>query len=627
MKKIPLYTFITIALVLIAAVISTAAEKPVIVQKEELPVVGSLENLKKLLAESNKQRLRMPSVMVQENMPTGAQKSAAGKPGYSTTNVQVEGVDEADLVKTCGEYIYQVNDAGVIITKAYPAEDMKVIKTLNFDEGFRPLEIYVDNEHLVVIGSTRHDFYFDKKVRKEICIYPPPRESTTRAVIYSIKDKNNITKMREVDVDGRYVSSRKIDKSVYLVANKGINYHIMEDKVPAPSYRDSNSHKDFRKIDYKDIHYLPDCVSPNYILVCGFNLDAPEKEAEVYTYLGAGDNIYASRDNLYVAAAKYEPGNDVPLPQAPPEENTVVYKFALDKGSVKYTGKGEVPGHILNQFSMDEYKGYFRIATTRGQVWRTGEYTSRNNLYVLEPGMEITGKVEDIAPGERIYSTRFMGDRAYMITFKKVDPLFVIDLKDPANPKILGKLKIPGYSDYLHPFDENHIIGFGKDTVEVKDGNTAYYQGMKLAIFDVSDVKHPEEMFKEIIGDRGTDSELLRNHKALLFSKDKNLLAFPVTVMEINNKFPGKDYIRHGQFTFQGAYVYHVSLEKGFVLRGKITHLTGSDYLKSGSGWYDSDKNIRRVLYIGDNLYTLSDSMIKVHDLHTMKEKNNLFLQ
>lgn len=227
-----------------------------------------------------------------------------------------------------------------------------------------------------------------------------------------------------------------------------------------------------------------------------------------------------------------------------------------------------------------------------------------------------------------------MGDRGYMVTFKTVDPLFVIDLKNPENPKILGSLKIPGYSDYLHPYDENHIIGFGKDTAEVaiKDskGNVidtaAYYQGMKIAIFDVSDVTNPVEMFTEKIGDRGTDSELLRNHKALLFSREKNLLALPVTVMEVNDKSPDPDTAIHqyGQFTFQGAYVYNIDLVGGFRLKGRITHLSDDDYLKAGSRWYGSEKNIERILYIGDTLYTLSKGMFKANALEDLKEKKSL---
>ncbi|CAK4820236.1 unnamed protein product, partial [Aphanomyces euteiches] len=214
---------------------------------------------------------------------------------------------------------------------------------------------------------------------------------------------------------------------------------------------------------------------------------------------------------------------------------------------------------------MDEYGGYFRIATTTGEAWRNDEQTTKNNVYVLNEALEITGKLENLAPGERIYSTRFMGNRAYIVTFKQVDPLFVIDLTHPQAPKVLGSLKIPGFSDYLHPYDENHIIGFGKDTVEMSNGNggiagvgstTAFYQGMKIALFDVTDVSHPIEMFKESIGDRGTDSELLHNPKALLFNKEKGLLAFPVTLMKIdpnskeqpalNNPSPA-----YGQFAYQ----------------------------------------------------------------------------
>jgi uncharacterized secreted protein with C-terminal beta-propeller domain len=286
-----------------------------------------------------------------------------------------------------------------------------------------------------------------------------------------------------------------------------------------------------------------------------------------------------------------------------------------------------VPGTVLNQFSMDEYGEYFRIATMKGEIWGIGENTSKNNVYVLDGALNVVGKVEGIAPGEKIYSVRFMGERGYMVTYRTVDPFFVLDLKDPCNPAILGELKIPGYSDYLHPYDENHVIGFGKDSVEI--WGTAYYLGMKMAIFDVSDVSNPLQMFSEKIGDRGTDSELLRNHKALLFSKDRNLLAFPVRIMEVNENAgnPDTNVLQYGSFSFQGAYVYNIDLVNGFVPKGKISHLSEEDYTSAGSCWWNDEKYIERIIYIDDTLYTLSKGMIKANAIADLEEINSLDIE
>lgn len=279
---------------------------------------------------------------------------------------------------------------------------------------------------------------------------------------------------------------------------------------------------------------------------------------------------------------------------------------------------------------MDENNGYFRIATTVGSVTGTGDNKSRNNMYVLDMELKQVGEIEDIAPGEKIYSVRYMGNRAYMVTFRKVDPLFVIDLSKPEEPTILGKLKIPGYSDYLHPYDENHIIGFGKDAVVVanedgswgwadEDNTAAYYQGMKIAMFDVTDPTNPIEMWKEEIGDRGTESELLNNHKALLFSKEKNLLAFPIMVAEVN-KENAKAWT-YGDTTFVGAYVYELTLENGFELKAKLTNLTEDDWKRLGNYYYYGDKSIDRLIYIGDKLYTIANSGYCAYDMGNDFEK------
>ncbi|MGI6778863.1 MAG: beta-propeller domain-containing protein [Acetivibrionales bacterium] len=460
-----------------------------------------------------------------------------------------------------------------------------------------------------------------------------------KTIIYDMTDREKLKKLREVEIEGNYVSSRKIGSELYIVSNKYIDYYSIQNsrENPVPSYRDTLDRDEFTSIDYGSIRYFPGIIQPNYLIVAGIDVNG-DSTANIGTYLGAGQNIYASAQNLYITAIDFENRDILPMggntdeAQIAPKlrvvpsyaENTIVYKFALKDAKATYLCKGVVPGRVLNQFSMDEYKGYFRIATTTGEVWRTDEQTSKNNLYILDDVLDITGKVEGMAPGETIYSVRFMGNRAYVVTFKTVDPLFVLDLKDPKNPSVLGALKIPGYSDYLHPYDENHIIGFGKDTVEVK--GQAYYQGMKLALFDVSDVKNPIQKYTEIIGGRGTDSELLSNHKALLFSKEKNLLAFPVTVMEAENTVDKSEweFLQYGQFTFQGAYVYNLNLTDGFKLLGRITHMSEEDYIKAGNGWYESDKNVKRILYIDDTLYTLSNVMIKANSLLDMKDRGEL---
>lgn len=546
---------------------------------------------------------------------------------YSITNVQVQGVDEGDIVKTDGNYIYQVNRERVVITKVDAPENMKVVSTLAFTEkNLYPQELYLHDQRLIVIGSSIASYpirIMEDGIRKEV--YPAPRYSqgSVKVLIYDMSDRENLKLLREVELEGNYVSSRKVGPALYLIANDQINYYRIQNNEMniTPSYRDTALKEDFVNIGYESIRYFPSTIHNNYMIVAGINVEGNEA-ANVSTYLGAGQNIYASTENLYVAVSDYArvAGKSVR------EEVTQLYKFAMKDAQLTYLCKGEVPGIILNQFSMDEQENNFRIATTKGDMWATDERISRNALYVLDSMLSITGRLEDMAPGEKIYSVRFMGDRAYVVTFKTVDPLFVIDLKNPEKPAILGALKIPGYSDYLHPYDENHIIGFGKDTVEIK--GQAYYLGMKVALFDVADVSNPIQKFSENIGDRGTDSELLTNHKSLLFSKEKNLLAFPVTLMEIRDSSEKvkMDLLQYGEFTFQGALVYQLDIKKGFQLKGRITHISDEEYKKAGNSWYNSDKNIKRILYIGDDLFTLSNGMIKANAMKDLKEKGSVII-
>ncbi|MET3289971.1 UNVERIFIED_CONTAM: inhibitor of cysteine peptidase [Brevibacillus sp. OAP136] len=619
---------------------------------EPLPVIGTEEKLRQLLQKASEQQQAFGRdvMMFEQAVPAPTAKTAvpamSGQRDYSATNVQVQGVDEGDVIKTDGTYLYQASGEKVVITRAYPATDMKVVKTLRFDGGnFMPSELYVDDSHLVVIGTSPTRAIPSKKAAATE-IAQPYYSPTVHAYVYDIRDKAHIAKVRELELDGSYVSSRKIGSSLYLVSSKYLNYYPFAERnqpMEMPVYRDSKQSEEYQSISLKDTRYFPDRVETSYLLIGAVNLDA-NKEMKVSSYLGSGENVYASTDHLYVTLTQWEmqapiqptvkmAGNSFFRVMPPSDQKSSIYKFALKADAVSYQGKGEVPGTILNQFSLDEHNGYLRIATTNGDLFRNDEHTSKNNIYVLDEKLAITGKLEGIAPGEKIYSARFMGDRAYMVTFKKVDPLFVIDLKQPKTPKILGALKIPGYSDYLHPYDENHVIGFGKDTIEAMDSkrNFAWYQGMKIALFDVTDVTHPVEQFKEIIGDRGTDSELLQDHRALLFSREKNLLAFPVTVMTLKpqdkeQNTASTDFPAYGEFSFQGAYVYSLDLKNGFHLRKKITHLSPDAAQKAGANWYDSNDNIQRILYIGDALYTVSPNKIKAFNLTTLTQQGELEL-
>ncbi|MDR1533219.1 MAG: beta-propeller domain-containing protein [Clostridiales bacterium] len=534
-----------------------------------------------------------PRAEMPQEAASAPSADSADTSDFSATNVQVQGVDEADIIKTDGQYIYYRGDDRVYVVKAQPPQEMVLEYTVRFESpDFYPQEIYVDGDVMVVIGAVNswgraRDYYSSSP--------------STCAYVYNIADRQNILKQREIVTDGNYLSSRKTEGSVYIVTNRGI--YGLWDGQELPSVKDTNAQGDVT-IGYDKMYYFPGSLERNIMMITGFNLDDPEGQgAQSGAYVGAGGSIYVSGQNIYVASNGYRADSN----------STLVYKFSMNRGKVTFQYKGEVPGTVLNQFSMDESRGFFRIATTSYQRGATA-----NNLYVLDESLGMAGSLEDIAPGETIYSVRFMGDRAYMVTFKTVDPLFAMDLSDPYNPKILGALKIPGYSDYLHPYDDNHLIGFGKDTVELSGG--AYYLGMKISMFDVTDITNPREMFSEIIGDRGTSSPLLDDHKALLFSKEKNLLAFPVQLAEISGGPKTGDSLEYGEFTFQGAYVYSIDMHFGFQLKGRITHLESEDMLKAG--YYDGDarKYVRRIIFVGDTLYTVSDSGIKATDMADMAD-------
>jgi len=530
---------------------------------------------------------------------------------YSRTNIQVEGVDEADIIKCDGEYVYFALNNRVLIVKAYPPEEAYVAAEIKLNGTV--VGLFINGNRLVVFecGSQEPLILLPQKISY---YYWWP---TTVVKVYDVTDRESPSLARNVSSDGGYFSSRMIGDYVYVVVTKSA--YVQEGEVTLPVIVKD---RQVEEVSATSIYYAN--VSDYYysfttILAINVQDDSVEPAHETFL-IGASGGIYVSQSNIYLAIPRYDPERGF--------EKTEIHRIRIQGNSIKSEASGEVPGYILNQFSMDEYGENFRIATTMGQVGiMPDQSTSNNNIYVLDMNLTIIGKLENLAPGERIYSARFMGTRCYLVTFKKVDPLFVISLEDPANPVVLGKLKIPGYSDYLHPYNENLMIGIGKETVEAEEGDFAWYQGVKISLFDVSDVENPREIAKYEIGDRGTDSPVLWDHKAFLFDRDRNLLAFPVLVAEINeNQYPeGVPPFAYGDFVWQGVYVFNIT-ESNLTLRGGITHIENTEeFLKSGYYFY-SDYDVQRTLYIDDLLYTVSNKMIRINNLADLQQVNEVRL-
>jgi len=538
----------------------------------------------------------------------------ASTPDYSTTNIQVAGVDEADIIKTDGEYIYLVSGNRTIIVKAYPPEQAQVLSEIELEGTV--VGIFINGNRLVVFEEEMpyYLYYDDMPAVREPDIMPYI-SPTISIKVYDISDRENPRLRRELSADGQYISSRMIDDYAYVVINEPV--YEEDDEMNLPRlYSDGTETEipatDIYYCDVYDYYY-------EYTTIIAINIQNDNQEPTYETILlGASSTLYVSPDNIYLTFPVW--GTDSWETGVWDSQKTSIHRIHIGGDEIEYIASGEVPGMVLNQFSMDEYGDHFRVATT------TYGQTTRNNVYILDMDLNITGSLENLAPGETIYSARFMGKRGYLVTFKQVDPLFVIDLGDPENPRELGYLKVTGYSDYLHPYDETHIIGIGKETTDA--GEFAWYQGVKISLFDVSNVTSPQEISKLEIGDRGTDSPVLWDHKAFLFDKSRNLLVMPILVAEVDvSEYPeGVPSWAYGEPVWQGAYVFDISLDEGLQVKGTITHIENFADVEQGYYYFYSPFSVQRSLYIDDVLYTVSEAKIKMNSLENLDYINEVEL-
>ena len=552
---------------------------------------------------------------------------ADGSNDFSTTNIQVENVDEADIIKTDGEYIYSLSDNQVIITDARDPENPVIVKKLS-SASFStsaPEEILLYNDKLIVIGTM---------------------SGKTTVEVYDITSKENPVKREAYSVNGRYYTSRLTKGKLYVISTGSLNYS--KGKVDTTYTENSVT----RKISYNDMYYFKDKLTSAQTTISTLDLDKDSAKVDVTLYLLKISNLYVSENNMYLVSDNYSASNpsfvkiffgllgprgalfeaerivEDDYYDYSDSDETQIYKFELNNGKIKYAGLGKVEGDTIDQFSLDEYNSNLRVAL----------YTEEGSkVAVFNDKMKLIGESEKVAQGEKMYSSRFIGQRGYLVTYLNTDPLFCFDLSNPKKPEILGELQISGYSTYLHPYDENHLIGIGYES-EIRTNrnsqgkvisNNAVITGMKMAIFDVTDINNPIMVSDTKIGDSTTRSSILTNHKALLFSKEKQIIAIPVNTydseLEIedgNNDISNitKTYTTRSKgYRTEGYLVYNINLTDGLQSKGFIEHETD---VKRYSG-----TNLIRGLYIKDNLFTVSQGMIKVNKIDTLEEISSVLVK
>ena len=553
---------------------------------------------------------------------------------YSTTNIQVENVDEADITKTDGDYIYSLSEDKVVITDVKDETQIKIASEIKpEDSNTIPSDLILYNNKLIVISekmkySSSYYYYYNNR-------------NSTVVTVYDISDREQPKKIKDYQLEQPYYTSRCIDGRLYVISSG----YLKEENDEIVTYY----YEDGKQIDpgYKNIKRIKDIDTTDQTILSMLDLNNINESVKVNSYLMDVENAYVSENNIYLLEEKYDGSYSNPkissifglkgilgVFEDDDEEYdygsyTYIYKFnLLEDGSIQYDKKAKEKGKTINQFSIDEYEGNLRVALYNSEGSR---------IVIFNDEMKKIGETEKLAEGEKMYSSRFLGDRAYLVTYKTIDPLFVIDLSNPENPQVLGELKIPGYSTYLHPYDENHLIGIGMQTEEKVNrdssgrvrSTTATITGMKMALFDVTDVNNPIQISDTIIGDSRTTSAILTNHKALLFSKEKELLAIPVNNytedFEIENSSDEYESIVNSytnykkEYVSEGYFVYNINLTDGFTLKGTITH----DKTKSKYSYYNTSR-LLRGLYIDDNLYTVSEDYIKVNSLDDLQEISQL---
>ena len=416
---------------------------------------------------------------------------------FSDTNVRTEGIGEADIVKTDGSYLY---------TLKANSQEISIVSGISLNENFQASEFYLSDQKLFVLGNMQNtQVDSDSKT-----LY---RGSCTRIQTYDLADINNPKSIGTVDQSGYYRTSRFKDGYLYVFSD----YYIYDTitKKDYPSYVPLVGDNLLKQSDI----YLPtNHAADQYLVVSSVSASSPDKATDQKAVMSENGEVYVSENNIYI----YEYANSSILADNLAAKNqTILRKLSYNKGKLSGSAQGKVKGYLNDSFSIDEYDNTLRLVTT--VTHNVGSSSQSNSVYVLDADLKTIGKIEDLAKNEQVYSARFLGDTGYFVTYEQTDPLFSVDFSDPENPKILGKLKIPGFSEYLHFYNDNLLLGIGMDTDE--NGIT---NGVKISMFDISDPSDVKEVSKYTL-DQYYYSDVFSDYRAALVDTEKNLIGFPLS--------------------------------------------------------------------------------------------------
>jgi uncharacterized secreted protein with C-terminal beta-propeller domain len=588
----------------------------------------------------------------------GGSNGSAGSTGateYSTTNTQVASVDEADYIKNDGNTIFVLSSDGLHVIDAWPAAETHEVAHLSLPGN--PRRMFLLDNRLVVYtqlassgtpGSAGASNPSDQGCTYGYDCRFSSEGGRTQILVYDVTAPASPIELMRYEMSGGYVASRRIGSNVYTVVHDsgatevpGLIYTIQ-----ATSYEDMEAKyaqqlaANKAKIELsQDDFFLPwitmtkpgAAASPvaacQYALATQFaqggsfisinTFDLTTLGAPTRTLLASNAGyVYASPTSLYMAIDRlpeqsYSSAYYYSSHQA---NDSFVHKFKLDGTSTSYVGSVTLPGHILNQFAMDESDGVLRVASTKGWV-PSSDVSSYVTTYGMQAGkLTQLGQVGNIAPQEDIRSVRFDGNRGYVVTFKKTDPLFVFDLTDASKPTLTGELLIPGFSTYMHPLDDTHILAIGFTADDM--GSYAYFNGIQIQIFDVSVLSDPKVLWKKEIGTRGSNSEALTNSLAFNYFAPKKMLALPITVCD------GGGNGSYGTMSFAGLMAFDISLDTGIAEHGRLPFVDQSS-LPTGTGdcnkwWTNSKSLVKRSIFMDDFIYALSDAQLRVAALASM---------